>query len=1217
MKKWLILGIILTVFSFNSFAQINIQGTGKVCLGDLAFFTYSAPSGKTVKSYDWDFGDTYTSTSSAPTHLYKKVGDQTIKLNVSFTGGGSAEEELKIEVLSLPRSSFKMAANTDTCQFSNYVCFTDLSTPANSTQKIVQRAIVWGDGTQTLNKNPGGQSLECHSYQTADKFYVEMEITDNEGCKSYISRYVNILNDVKARITKTIEYPDCETAKICYKNNSSFTTGQKITYAWDFDGYTSTKEHGATDPYCISLTSSKYVSVTLTATTKDGCTSSVVDRTPIEIKTGPRKLTLEDSVFCYGENSFDASVDALYSEQVRWYIDDTLNGYSNQWQYKFKERGLGPGKYTLRCEVERGGCKQTLYREIEIKGPIASMKIFNTPQCGAIRRVFFVQTAKFVDTTNTMYTWKVIDEYGDNCVINRAEDLNKYKNCNTTVGWFAKHDYTAPRSKNAVLLTVFDTVTGCADQILGNVDLNRCGNCKPFEGTIEICQNEMFLPGEYDPENPIAFSLDTGKTWLPFPSKIGPEYAGLYKVGLVYKWHVPEWAEDFGDDSIRIQYDTTTFYDTFFVDDLLYVKKIKNDSVSFEFSTSCSPYELTIRLRDGVFEANEKITIDWGDGESTVVQYTQHTLHKVFKHAYSVPGANGQVRVILFSAEGCTNTFTTPLKFGYIAAIDIKSIHCAGSEVCLDAAVADFQTGEAWTKTNNLGTVSWILDGKKVGSGEYKYCTTFNNTGRYEVAMITKTTAGCVDTTYKTITIQDVKAGITDDSKVHYCRGLREFVDSSVLAVKGSSDYISKYRWDFGTGNFGSWEKNPIQSFDGSIKKIQVKHAVTTNSGCTDTVEFTLHVLTSLPNFELDDSIGCAPHTVNFTNFSKGSTHFIWEFGDEDNATTERTDLSPTKYTYQTPGKYHVRLIGIDSFYNPVTKNIYYCHTVYPDLSRKGLAVIVLPNSHPGLTGPDTLCMGADGVFYSQSDTAYDYDIWKMGDGSEFERSPNNAVVYSYDEKGSYTITLDPVFKGHTMFPKCISKIEKQVEVIEILADFEIDPDSKKPIYDFVNYSKPNNASYMWDFGQSSSGNDNNSSLKHPSHNYKSDSGTFVICLIASAPQGCKDTVCQSITTSYQQFLETYNVFTPGNSDDINDAFVLELIGEDFHDLTIFNRWGEAVYHSEADGDMEALISWDGSVHNSGKLCPAGTYFYVLKYAYAIDPKDARKTNGIITLIRE
>ena len=78
------------------------------------------------------------------------------------------------------------------------------------------------------------------------------------------------------------------------------------------------------------------------------------------------------------------------------------------------------------------------------------------------------------------------------------------------------------------------------------------------------------------------------------------------------------------------------------------------------------------------------------------------------------------------------------------------------------------------------------------------------------------------------------------------------------------------------------------------------------------------------------------------------------------------------------------------------------------------------------------------------------------------------------------------------------------------------------------------------------------------------------------------------------------NVITP-NADGKNDRLVILNIETGVWDLTIYNRWGEAVYHSS---DYNNTWSGDG--------LPEGSYFYILA-----TPNGDEQHNGSITLLRQ
>ncbi|MFM9005833.1 MAG: gliding motility-associated C-terminal domain-containing protein, partial [Flavobacteriales bacterium] len=67
-------------------------------------------------------------------------------------------------------------------------------------------------------------------------------------------------------------------------------------------------------------------------------------------------------------------------------------------------------------------------------------------------------------------------------------------------------------------------------------------------------------------------------------------------------------------------------------------------------------------------------------------------------------------------------------------------------------------------------------------------------------------------------------------------------------------------------------------------------------------------------------------------------------------------------------------------------------------------------------------------------------------------------------------------------------------------------------------------------------------------------------------------------------------IFSP-NGDNLNDVFEpFPYRYVDRIQLTIYNRWGEAVFTTE-----DPSIQWDGKHKESGKLCSDGAYYYVIQ----------------------
>ncbi|MBX7052975.1 MAG: gliding motility-associated C-terminal domain-containing protein [Flavobacteriales bacterium] len=151
----------------------------------------------------------------------------------------------------------------------------------------------------------------------------------------------------------------------------------------------------------------------------------------------------------------------------------------------------------------------------------------------------------------------------------------------------------------------------------------------------------------------------------------------------------------------------------------------------------------------------------------------------------------------------------------------------------------------------------------------------------------------------------------------------------------------------------------------------------------------------------------------------------------------------------------------------------------------------------------------------------------------------------------------------------------------------------------FTNASE-NDVWVEWTFPDGTTSNEDN-----PVHTFNTVD-TWEVTLTAWAAAGCR----RSIT---QEYFPTGNVFVPNtftpDHDGINDVFFC--YGHDLasFEITIFNKWGEVVYHS-----TDITMPWDGSTKGGDYYVPDGVYPYIMK---AMDKKDhVIERKGSVQIIR-
>jgi gliding motility-associated-like protein len=120
---------------------------------------------------------------------------------------------------------------------------------------------------------------------------------------------------------------------------------------------------------------------------------------------------------------------------------------------------------------------------------------------------------------------------------------------------------------------------------------------------------------------------------------------------------------------------------------------------------------------------------------------------------------------------------------------------------------------------------------------------------------------------------------------------------------------------------------------------------------------------------------------------------------------------------------------------------------------------------------------------------------------------------------------------------------------------------------------------------------------------------TFLITLIASSEEGCKDTAYQSIIFRNDPFYYVPNTFVPdGNI--INDVWYVV-----FSDpsnvrsflVRVYNRWGEIVYESR-----DFTEGWDGTYR--GNRAQDGTYIWIMQFEW--EDKRVFDDKGHVNILR-
>lgn len=249
-------------------------------------------------------------------------------------------------------------------------------------------------------------------------------------------------------------------------------------------------------------------------------------------------------------------------------------------------------------------------------------------------------------------------------------------------------------------------------------------------------------------------------------------------------------------------------------------------------------------------------------------------------------------------------------------------------------------------------------------------------------------------------------------------------------------------------------------------------------------------------------------------------------------------------------------------------------------------------------------CQGAGIIFTDQSipaDANLKDFAWKVNSASGDERAfYGNPAIIVFDSASNYNVS-------HiiTDLLGCADTISSMIAIIpKPDCAFEITENTVVNNGELHFNNQTNGAvEYAWNFG-----NNTFSSLFEPFIKYDLE-GNYTITLVATNPDGCKDTALRQYY--YMPGLWLPNAFSPDNNSQ-NDIFrpVTQRNTLDPYQLLVFDRWGQMIFKS-----TNPEVGWDGKYN--GEPCPAGSYSYLVQYREPeIGSTKTITLRGIVSLIR-
>lgn len=372
-----------------------------------------------------------------------------------------------------------------------------------------------------------------------------------------------------------------------------------------------------------------------------------------------------------------------------------------------------------------------------------------------------------------------------------------------------------------------------------------------------------------------------------------------------------------------------------------------------------------------------KINYFWDYGDGSPINSTVWSPTHIYK------AGTYTVTLAVVSDKGCADTLTQVVEIYPAVKADFTA-----QDVCLHETIA-FKN----LSTGPVSTYNWNFNDGNTGS-DMEPTHTYAQAKTYNVVLTVTSAKNCKSTISKKVTVHELP--VAKFKAPNVCDGKTvNFTDQSTIT---GSSVIKSWTWDFGDGSALDSTASPKHLYT-AVKQYDVKFKVFSNFGCADSITKQVTINPNpVVNFSANDTAGCHPFKVTFTNSSSISSgkilKWLWEFG---NINSKSDVKDPPPYIFKNTSntatvKYSIKLTATSDSgcVTTLVKPNYI--TVFP----KPLASFVLDPKETLVTNPiisfKNLSVGADSCTW-----AFD----NMGSSDLFNPPP-----FSFKDTGVYKVTL-------------------------------------------------------------------------------------------------------------------------------------------------------------------------------------------------------------------
>lgn len=839
------------------------EGPSTICQGQYADFNLtSSPYPSAINWYVNNQPATYW--YSGLSYYFNDTGKHTIKLVNTFGNNCTDSTSATIQVRPTPQPSEFSADLQSFCGAPTVVKFKDTT----------KTAVKW-DWRFNDYYNPPTSTLQApsYTYQSDGSYWVNLTITNAQGCSNSTAKYITITRPYVYISTKN-QTDSCGYSKMqVYAYTSSDTIA---TYKWVFsDGTTSTQaepEREFTKPATYNV----YLEYTL----KNGC-KGVSSPISFTVYKKPKADFIASSTIICGNNPVTYSyTGGSATTNLSWEFEGPYTGYYQTLQYQ--EEGV----YGAKLTVYNGNCWDTISKPAYVTVKLPFPKITGSePTCEGTRgKVRFTQAS----VGATSIKW----DFGD----------GKSKSFNSNEPE-VEHEYTKTGTYTVVL-----TATNGQCNVVDVKQVTVLLKQKPrlTLSPTEICANmpTNFNASGYETNPSPGWTYD-GYYIKRWEYDDGTELNGSYTREYV-NYSTPPWINggkgtitSYQPNNTQIRLITTSY--GFGCDDTTNFAaiKFKGATAAFDVIKDKQCYKNgEVILKDASTAPNNTITKwqwNFGDGQTQTLSKGGEVTHK-----YENPGIYN-VTLTITDAGGCSSTTGSYSKQVEVFGPQVGFGMSHGNNVPLNTTVTFYNYTNAYG-VNNV-QYEWNFGDGTPMSADHSPSHNYPTPGTYTIKLkATDPATGCTSQTEQVLVVRYFNYAFQFS---------KSFVTSSqcapaVVSFTNTSYDYTKIIWDFGDNSMPLEDVNYPSHVYKEAGTYEIVLSVYGYNGLKGQYKDTVVVHAPAGSLKSTPAEICLGQEAQLKASGPDIAQYIYDLGDGN--VRIATD-SLLKYSYTTPGVYKPQLL--------------------------------------------------------------------------------------------------------------------------------------------------------------------------------------------------------------------------------------------------------------------------------------------------------------------